>query len=86
IDNSYTGPSDDGTVGGKNKLGGFEEKDVRLQLMLTPPETGFTGIVSAHARNYSGTSTIFHRGAIKLGTNDVSAEPRDSIALDEGHN
>ncbi|WP_010187434.1 TonB-dependent receptor [Sphingomonas sp. PAMC 26605] len=84
IDNTYTGPSDDGTVGGKDKLGGFEEKDIRVQLMLTPPDTGFTGLLSAHARDYSGTSTIFHRGAILRGSNDVSAAPRASVALDEG--
>ncbi|TPG48990.1 TonB-dependent receptor [Sphingomonas glacialis] len=84
IDNTYTGPSDDGTVGGKDKLGGFEEKDIRVQLMLTPPETGFTGLLSAHARDYSGTSTIFHRGAILRGSNDISAAPRASVALDEG--
>jgi iron complex outermembrane receptor protein len=86
IDNTFTGTSDDGTVGGKDKLGGFEEKDVRVQLMLTPPETGFTGILSAHARDYSGTSTIFHRGAILRGTNDVSDAPRASVGLDEGLN
>jgi iron complex outermembrane receptor protein len=86
IDNTFTGTSDDGTVGGKNKLGGFEEKDIRVQLQLTPPDTGFTGLLSAHARDYKGTATIFHRGAIKLGSNDVSAEPRDSVGLDEGNN
>ena len=87
VDNTYAGGSGaDGTVGGKDKLGGFDEKDVRVQLMLTPPDTGFTGVLSAHARDYRGTSTIFHRGAIKLGSNDISAEPRDSIALDEGNN
>ncbi len=86
IDNRYAGPSDDGTVGGKDKLGGFDEKDVRIQLMLTPPETGFTGLLSAHARDYKGSSTIFHRGAIKLGSNDVSAEPRSVVGLDEGAN
>ena len=86
IDNSFTGVSDDGTVGGKDKLGGFDEKDLRVQLMLTPPDTGFTGLLSAHARDYKGTSTIFHRGAIKLGSNSAAAEPRDVIGLDEGGN
>ena len=86
IDNSFAGVSDDGTVGGKDKLGGFDEKDVRIQLLVTPPDTGFAGLLSVHARDYKGTSTIFHRGAIKLGSNDVSAEPRDRIGLDEGNN
>ena len=86
IDNTFSGVSDDGTVGGKNVLGRFDEKDVRIQLMLTPPGTGFTGIVSAHARDYSGTATLFHRGAIKLGSNDISAEPRDRVGNDEALN
>ncbi|MDO7843536.1 TonB-dependent receptor [Sphingomonas immobilis] len=86
ISNTFTGTSADGTVGGKDVMGGFDEKDVRVQLMLTPPDTGFTGILSAHGRDYKGSSTIFHRGAIKLGSNDVSAEPRDSVGLDEGGN
>jgi iron complex outermembrane receptor protein len=86
VDNTYTGVSADGTVGGKDKLGGFDERDVRVQLMLTPPDTGFTGLLSAHARDYSGTSTIFHRGALKRGSNDVSAAPRPSVALDEAAN
>ena len=86
VDNTYTGVSADGTVGGKDKLGGFDERDVRVQLMLTPPDTGFTGLLSAHARDYSGTSTIFHRGALKRGSNDVSAAPRASVALDEAAN
>ena len=40
----YRRRATDGTVGGKDKLGGFDEKDVRVQLMLTPPDTGFTGL------------------------------------------
>jgi len=85
IDNTYTGTtSADGTTGGKDTLGGFDEKDIRVQLMLTPPDTGFTGLLSAHARDYKGASTIFHRGGILKGSNDVSDTPRASVGLDEG--
>ena len=36
ISNTYTGPSDDGTVGGHNRLDGFDERDLRLQLLAKP--------------------------------------------------
>ena len=39
VDNTYTGASFDGTVGGKDKLGGFNERDVRAQLLFTPTES-----------------------------------------------
>src|SRR4051812_48056358 len=39
VDNSFTGTSADGTVTPKkNAMGGFNEKDVRLQLLLTPTD------------------------------------------------
>ena len=85
VDNTYTGPSFDGTKGGKNALGGFDERDVRLQVLFTPTET-LSINVSGHARDYDGTSTIFHRGALKKGTNNPLMEPRDKIALDEAAN
>ncbi len=86
IDNTYTGPSADGTLApAKNALGGYEERDLRLQLLLTPSEA-FSINLSGHARNYEGTSTIFHRAALKRGSNDIQAEPRDKIALDEARN
>ena len=85
IDNTYTGASFDGTRGGKNALGGFDERDVRLQLLFTPTET-LSINVSGHARDYDGTSTVFHRGALVRGSNSVAREPRNRIALDEGDN
>ena len=85
VDNTYTGPSFDGTRGGKDALGGFEERDVRLQLLFTPTEDVSIN-VSGHARDYDGTSTIFHRGALKRGSNRATTEPRDRIALDEADN
>lgn len=85
VDNRFAGVSADGTrTPQKDAMGGFDERDVRLQVLLTPTEA-FSVNVSGHARGYHGTSTIFHRAALKKGSNSVSAEPRSSIALDEGN-
>ena len=87
VDNSFAGPTDDGTrAPRKNALGGFDERDVRLQLLLTPTER-LSILASGHARDYDGTSTIFFRGSIKKGTNAVPDNlDRSTIALDEGDN
>ncbi|OYY88514.1 MAG: TonB-dependent receptor [Sphingomonas sp. 28-66-16] len=83
VTNTYTGASADGTTSLSNKLGGFDERDARVQLLFTP--TAALSInVAAHLRDYNGTSTIFHRGGLQLGSNSVAAEPRNLIALDEG--
>jgi iron complex outermembrane receptor protein len=82
VDNTFVGTGPDGTRGGKDALGGFDEKDVRLQLLFTPTEA-LSINVSGHARDYKGTSTIFHRGALVRGSNNIQREPRDSVALDE---
>ncbi|PZU14578.1 MAG: TonB-dependent receptor [Sphingobium sp.] len=84
VDNNYTGTSADGTKPGKDVMGGFEEKDARLQLLLQPSET-LSMLTSVHARDYSGTSTLFHRGALKKGSNDVSGEPRGIVSYDEAN-
>ena len=86
VDNVYTGPSADGTVGGKNVMGGFDERDVRLQVLLAPEDSRFSMLLSAHARDYKGTSTLFHRAGLIKGSNNVDATPRASIALDEARN
>ncbi|MDR6786994.1 iron complex outermembrane receptor protein [Sphingomonas sp. BE138] len=85
IDNTYTGFSADGTRGGRDTLGGFDERDARLQVLFTPTET-LSVNVSGHVRDYEGTSTVFHRGALLRGQNNVNLEPRDRIALDEADN
>lgn len=85
VDNSYTGPSADGTVGKKDAMGGFNEKDVRLQLLMAPNET-LSMLTSVHARDYDGTSTIFHRAGLIKGSNSVADTPRSSVALDEAMN
>ncbi|OYY69568.1 TonB-dependent receptor [Sphingomonas sp. 28-63-12] len=86
VDNVYTGASADGTVTPRNNaLGGFDERDVRVQLLFTPTDA-LSITASGHGRWYDGTSTIFHRAGLTRGSNSVAAEPRDRIALDEGQN
>ena len=87
VDNTFTGPSDDGTrAPRKDALGGFDEKDVRLQFLLTPTEN-LSILASGHARDYEGTSTIFYRQSIVKGTNAVPDDfSRSKVALDEGDN
>lgn len=86
VDNTYSGPSADGTVSPKkDAMGGYNERDIRAQILATPTEqTSF--LLSGHVRDYDGTSTIFHRAALKKGSNSVEAEPRSKIALDEAQN
>ena len=84
VDNIFAGPTIDGTQAPKqNALGGYNERDVRLQLLLTPTEK-LSILASGHARKYDGTSTIFYRGALAKGSNSVANLNRDQIALDEG--
>ena len=86
VDNVYDGPSADGTVSPKkDAMGGFEEKDVRLQLLMAPSDR-VSMLTSVHARDYEGTSTIFHRAGLTKGSNSVADEPRSQIALDEAMN
>ncbi|MFK3888204.1 TonB-dependent receptor [Sphingomonas sp. NPDC079357] len=85
IDNSYTGVSRDGTRPGRDAMGGFDERDARLQVLLTPTETLSINL-SGHVRSYEGTSTVFHRGALIKGQNNINLEARDRVALDEGAN
>ncbi len=85
VSNNYTGPSFDGTKGGKDVMGGFNDRNARLQLLFTPSEN-FSIDLSGHVRDYDGTSTIFHRGALHKGSNNVQTEPRDIVAYDEADN
>jgi iron complex outermembrane receptor protein len=85
VDNTFAGASADGTVTPKkNAMGGFDEKDARLQILAKPTDQ-LTVLASAHARNYEGTSTLFLRQALKKGSNKPNA-PRDSVAFDEADN
>ena len=85
VDNTFAGTGADGTRGGKDVMGGFDERDARLQLLFTPTDALSVNL-SGHVRDYRGTSTIFHRGALLRGSNNAQAEPRDRIALDEADN
>lgn len=86
ISNTYTGPSDDGTVPGRNVMAGFDERDVRLQILAKPtPELSLR--LSGHYRDYDGTASIFYRGSIIPGTNAVPANfDRRVVAYDEAQN
>ncbi|HEX7858433.1 MAG TPA: TonB-dependent receptor [Sphingobium sp.] len=87
VDNSYTGRRFDGTVSPqKNAMGGYNERDIRVQLLLEPQGSPVTMLTSFHARDYDGTSTMFHRAALKLGSNNVDAEPRGTVSYDEAQN
>lgn len=86
VDNTYSGPSADGTASPmKHAMGGFDERDVRAQVLFTPTEA-FSLLVSGHARDYDGTSTLFLRGALQKGSRDVSDVSRDTVAFDEAAN
>ncbi|WP_116089658.1 TonB-dependent receptor [Sphingomonas crusticola] len=85
VDNTFTGTSADGTVTPKkNTMGGFNEKDVRLQLLFTPTDK-LSVLLSGHARDYDGTATLFERGYIKKGSNKPVG-PRDEVSYDEAQN
>jgi iron complex outermembrane receptor protein len=53
--------------------------------VLAKPNDKLTVLASAHARSYSGTSTLFLRQALTKGSNKPNA-PRDSVAFDEANN
>ena len=85
VDNVFIGTSLDGTrVNRKNALGGFDERDARVQLLFTPSDK-LSILASGHARDYEGTSTIFYRQSIARGSNGLRPGfDRSQVALDEG--
>ncbi|MDR3528546.1 MAG: TonB-dependent receptor, partial [Rhizomicrobium sp.] len=86
IDNTYTGPSADGTpTGQKNATGGFNERDLRVQLLATPVEN-LSMLTSAHGRWYDGPASVFRRGALTIGSHDASSQHWNQARWDEGHN
>ncbi|TDR37842.1 iron complex outermembrane receptor protein [Tahibacter aquaticus] len=85
VSNRYRGPSADGTATPQDDaMGGYDDRNVRLQLLLQPSEN-FSLLASGHARDYDGTSTLFLRNAIVKGSNRVDV-PRDEVAYDEANN
>lgn len=87
VDNIYSGPSADGTVSPKkNAMGGFDDRNARLQLLFTPT-SNLSFLLSGHVRDYDGTSTLFRRGALVRGSNEIIAtQRRDQVAYDEANN
>ena len=86
VDNTYAGAKLDDTVSPKkNALGGFDEKDVRLQFLLTPTDR-LSIIAEGQARDYNGTSTIFYRHSLAKGSNASPGLDRSTVSLDEGGN
>lgn len=84
IDNDFDGASDDGTkTPEKNAMGGFDERDLRLQFLLTPTSDFFL-LISGHWRWYDGTATVFIRNALTKGSNSTSGISRTSVRYDEG--
>ncbi|PCD04648.1 TonB-dependent receptor [Sphingomonas spermidinifaciens] len=86
VDNSYTGPSADGTPRPlEQAMGGFDDRNLRVQLLGTPSEA-VRLLLSGHYRDYVGTSTLFRRAALTRGSNDVSGVVRDQVRYDEAMN
>ncbi len=86
ISNVYAGPSDDGTVPGKDVMGGYDERDVRLQL-LAEPNDALSVRLSGHYRDYRGTASIFYRGSIVPGVRQSSSTlNRAIVSYDEAQN
>ncbi|MEQ7873244.1 TonB-dependent receptor [Sphingomonas sp. ASV193] len=72
VDNGFQGPSDDGTRTPQvNAMGGFDERDVRLQLGSSLGALKLR--LSGHYRDYAGTSTLFRRGSVIKGSDKVPA-------------
>jgi iron complex outermembrane receptor protein len=85
VDNTYRGSSFDNTqTPMKDAMGGFDDRNARLQVLFTPTET-LSVLLSGHYRDYEGTSTLFLRGALTKGSNDPNAS-RKSVAFDEAQN
>ena len=86
ISNTYAGPSDDGTKPGHNVLDGFDERDVRLQILAKPSDR-LSIRLSGHYRDYDGSASIFYRGSIVKGTDQVpDSFDRKVVAYDEAQN
>ncbi len=85
VDNVFKGPSDDGTKTPRPRaMGGFNERDVRLQL-LAKPDDNFSLLLSGHYRDYNGTATLFRRQALVKGSNKIiDSQKRTEVSYDEG--
>lgn len=85
VDNTYSGVSADATQTPKtDAMGGYEDGNVRLQLLYTPTDK-LSILTAVHGRNYKGTSTLFRRNGLKKGSNEPVGD-WDSVAYDEAQN
>ena len=55
-----------------DKLGGFNDWAARLQLLFKPTDS-FTVLFNVHARDLTGTSSLFRANTIQAGSNDLVA-------------
>ncbi|WP_206239230.1 TonB-dependent receptor [Novosphingobium terrae] len=86
ISNNYQGASDDGTVPGKNVMGGFNERDGRLQL-LWQPDADTSVKLEGHYRHYDGSATVFYRQSVTQGsTNPTPGLNLRAVNYAEGNN
>ncbi|MCA1937019.1 MAG: TonB-dependent receptor [Asticcacaulis sp.] len=85
VDNTYSGVSADATQSPKkDAMGGYEDGNVRLQLLYTPTED-LSILAAVHGRNYKGTSTLFRRKSLTKGSNEPAGD-WDKVAYDEAQN
>ena len=67
-------------------LDGFDERDVRLQILAKPSDR-LSIRLSGHYRDYDGSASIFYRGSIVKGTDQVpNSFDRKVVAYDEAQN
>lgn len=78
IDNGFTGEQD--AIGEINDVG------ARLQFLYEPNDT-FSGLLSLHARDYDGTSSIFRANIVTTGSSRLNGNfDRDRVFFNEGDN
>jgi iron complex outermembrane receptor protein len=87
VDNTFAGTSADGTVTPKkNAMGGFNERDIRAQILIAP-DSNLSMVFSGHYRDYDGTATLFRRAALVKGSNQIiDTQERSEVAYDEAVN
>jgi iron complex outermembrane receptor protein len=87
VDNAYSGVlRDDTQAPQKDAMGGYSDRNVRLQLLLTPSDA-LSVLGSFHARSYDGTSTLFRRNGLTKGSNSINSSVKwDTVTYDEAAN
>ncbi|PHR94139.1 MAG: TonB-dependent receptor [Robiginitomaculum sp.] len=76
VDNTFTGE--------ENALGGFKDVAGRLQFLWTPNEN-FDALLDLHARDETGTATLFRANILTTGSNQINSNfVKDEVAYDGG--